>query len=390
MRVLAARIGKLFGAALVAAAMAMPVVTVANAASSVCRQLERQLAAASNEARGKVMPARYERAIREQKRQLSIAENQASRRGCSGSIAFFGGTGGDACAQIRSSIRSMRANLAKLESASGRLSRQSTSGADKARILAKIEANRCREPKRAAKFDHVRRLPPPIDSTARRDEALLNRLFKGNLRHRQSSETNWLEPDDGRIVGGATFRTLCVRTCDGYFFPMSFSTTEDFFSRDEQACQAMCPGTEVRLYTHKAEGEESEDMVSLSGEPYSALSTAYNYRDPDITQAKGCACNAAKDFSILAGKEAEEKPVDPMDLAPPPRERPDPALDPETAMNADGGLTAEAVRKLLLSKPAVTAEAPDDDRKVRVVGPAFLPDPEEAIDLRAPAPTAVR
>ena len=79
-----------------------------------------------------------------------------------------------------------------------------------------------------------------------------------------------------------------------------------------------------------------------------------------------------------------------MDLAPPPRERPDPALDPETAMNADGGLTAEAVRKLLLSKPAVTAEAPDDDRKVRVVGPAFLPDPEEAIDLRAPAPTAVR
>lgn len=36
------------------------------------------------------------------------------------------------------------------------------------------------------------------------------------------------------------------------------------------------------------------------------------------------------------------------------------------------------------------AHQPDPDRKVRVVGPMFLPDPEAAIDLQAPAQTQVR
>ena len=96
-RVLAAGIGRLFGAALVAAALVMPFADAASAASPLCRQLERQLAAASNGAQAGARPARYARAIREQKRQLSIAQAQASRRGCSDSFLLFGGQAGDAC-----------------------------------------------------------------------------------------------------------------------------------------------------------------------------------------------------------------------------------------------------------------------------------------------------
>ena len=62
-----------------------------------------------------------------------------------------------------------------------------------------------------------------------------------------------------------------------------------------------------------------------------------------------------------------------MDLAPPPRARPDPALDPETAMNDEGGLTVESLRQLLQSKAAASAGTPAETPKVRVVGPAFLP-----------------
>lgn len=40
-------------------------------------------------------------------------------------------------------------------------------------------------------------------------------------------------------------------------------------------------------------------------------------------------------------------------------------------------------------EPAVPHQ-PDPDKKVRVVGPTFLPDPEAAIDLQAPAPRQVR
>src|SRR5262249_30316969 len=49
---------------------------------------------------------------------------------------------------------------------------------------------------------------------------------------------------------GGTFRTVCVRTCDGFYFPISYSTSPDRFRDDEQACQRMCPATEVALYTY--------------------------------------------------------------------------------------------------------------------------------------------
>ena len=39
-------------------------------------------------------------------------------------------------------------------------------------------------------------------------------------------------------------------------------------------------------------------------------------------------------------------------------------------------------------KPEATGDLAE--RKVRVVGPAYLPDPVEAIDLRAPAQTAIQ
>jgi hypothetical protein len=65
-----------------------------------------------------------------------------------------------------------------------------------------------------------------------------------------------------------------------------------------------------------------------------------------------------------------------------PAARPDPAADPETQANAEGGLDAATIRRLAAAK----REKPED-RKVRVVGPKFLPDPSAAIDLQAPAPT---
>ena len=38
----------------------------------------------------------------------------------------------------------------------------------------------------------------------------------------------------------ATYRTICVRLCDGYFFPVSFSTLPNHFPRDADICQQKC------------------------------------------------------------------------------------------------------------------------------------------------------
>ena len=77
---------------------------------------------------------------------------------------------------------------------------------------------------------------------------------------------------------GGTFRTICVRSCDGYYFPISFATTPDHFRDDEQTCQRMCPAAEVQLYTYHNPGEDVTQAVSLNGRLYTELPTAFQYR----------------------------------------------------------------------------------------------------------------
>ncbi|MEQ9572392.1 MAG: hypothetical protein RLN95_09980, partial [Nitratireductor sp.] len=91
----------------------------------------------------------------------------------------------------------------------------------------------------------------------------------------------------------------------------------------------------------------------------------------------------------------EDAPAAAEPVLPVPLPRPDPAADPETLANQAGGLDEAMIRTVL--KPAEPAPQPlsedtgeDGERKVRVVGPAFLPDPEAAIDLTAPARTQAR
>jgi len=88
---------------------------------------------------------------------------------------------------------------------------------------------------------------------------------------------------------GSTFRTICVRTCDGYYYPISFATSSDRFREDEQTCQRMCPAAEVNLYTYHNPGEEVAQAVSLNGRLYTELPTAFSYR-----KALNPACSCRK------------------------------------------------------------------------------------------------
>lgn len=89
-----------------------------------------------------------------------------------------------------------------------------------------------------------------------------------------------------------TFRTLCVRTCDGYYWPVSFSTITDNFRNDALACEQSCPKAEVELYYHPMPDGRPEDMKSLAhGGAYTALPTAFRYRR-EVTE--GCTCGAVE------------------------------------------------------------------------------------------------
>jgi hypothetical protein len=84
---------------------------------------------------------------------------------------------------------------------------------------------------------------------------------------------------------GTTYRTLCVRLCDGYYWPISHSVTRGRFHQDADACRSSC-GSEAGLFYQPSDGDVS-DMVDLSGRSYSALPHAYLYRR---TLVEGCRC----------------------------------------------------------------------------------------------------
>ncbi len=88
------------------------------------------------------------------------------------------------------------------------------------------------------------------------------------------------------ILPFATYRTMCVRTCDGFYYPVSFSTLPSRFGLDEAVCKNKCAAP-AELFVYKNPGETIEQMISLNGEPYSSAPFAFKYRKEYV---KGCSC----------------------------------------------------------------------------------------------------
>jgi len=344
-------------------AIAAAVLTVAapraDAASSVCRALEAKLAAASTGSRDTAESQKWRNAARKQRSEIAKAQSR-----CGGGFLLFGGGREPGC---NDTIRRMQRNLDQLERRADQLSGRS--GPGRSTILAALEQNGCRGGTREL-----------LVQKRNQNRDIISQIFGGGLPRGSLDEDanrktiratlNPNNPNSVTISGVGTYRTLCVRTCDGYFFPISFSTRKEMFDRDQVACEAACPGTEVKLYVHEIPEQETEDMVSVSGEPYAKLATAWNFQQVGYKRAPTCACGAPKGYTVVAGDKTVKAP--PPSEIPLPNPRPDPdAVAEEPPPPAERDYAAA-------------------DRKVRVVGPTFLPDPEEALDLRAPAQKAVQ
>lgn len=103
----------------------------------------------------------------------------------------------------------------------------------------------------------------------------------------------------------ATYRTVCVRLCDGYFFPVSFSTLPNHFQRDSDACQAKCAAP-VELYYHQNPGADMKQAVSAkSNTNYSSLKTAFRYQKEFV---HGCSCKEAE-YQPGAGERRADVPA---------------------------------------------------------------------------------
>jgi hypothetical protein len=365
----------------------------ANAASWECRALEIQINAAprgQSTSRISAQAGKYSKAIAAQSVQINKAKAQVRALGCSGSIITIGGGGKAACAKINGAIKSMNANMSKLKAQYARLTTGGGTVSSREVLKARYDDAGCGTPDDALKAKTKKERKAEIvamlgEAKAKREERQLS--IEGN-------------EIPGLSFSGDTFRTLCVRKCDGYYFPISFSTTKGNFKRDTVACESMCPGTEVELFMHKVPEEESEDMVSQKGEPYKAMSYAFAYRQEGSTKDPACRCQALQGVGILNNGTAgstgiasiDGKPVETpdafetADTVPVPTPRADIIFDRESVADAAGDLTDEDIIAVFEPQVAET----NADGSIRVVGPVFLPDPSGAIELKVPVRPLVR
>lgn len=88
-------------------------------------------------------------------------------------------------------------------------------------------------------------------------------------------------------------RTVCVRACDGYFFPIANLKKESEIAVQQATCTKLCPGAQARLFVLPAGSDKIEDaMAARGGEAYAALLARVNGSDAK-SQSCGCQMNAS-------------------------------------------------------------------------------------------------
>lgn len=351
-------------------------ITSADAASAICRKLESQLARAGSGSN----VTRVDRTLIRQRQELNKAQRQLRAANCN----FFNGS--SQCSSIRAVISKMERNMVTLgNQAQG-------GGGNRARILAAIDANGCRNaPQRdmiargrnresqgvlSSFFGETRSVVTQQPDARRpwlvrqpRSTPSIIEPRQTEFRNRDANERR-RDADEARrsvgtLFGAGTYQTICVRKSDGYYFPMSPSSYRRDFARDQNNCQAMCPEAEMSVYYKRLDDDETDAMVSIdSGLPYKALKTAYAYRQNPLVVG----CGGDRRAAMLASR-----PAATVDF-----EFPVPSPKPDS----------DNTIPLWLGSPDAAIETPaPEERTVRVVGPTFLPDQSTEAGLPVQAPT---
>jgi len=336
------------------------------AAASVCDSLRVQLANLPKVVADTGSARKYAGAIARQNIQLRKARSDQRRLGCSaGSIVVIGGANADACATLSSVIGKMERNLQILDKKRRDFSSGGSPDGRRSRLLSLLETKGCNDRPEilpAAATETLRTLDDtrtlPLGASPDGSGMLELRSLGGNAGH-------------------GNLRTVCVRTCDGGFFPISSGATPLDFRRDQKVCAMMCPQTETQLfYQSMTNGQETEQMTStVTGRPYAELANAFAYRTRDRAKAGSCGCNLTAYYQEMIRREK--------------------AARGENDGNAgignqqeDGSVTTIPKKDEAEARtPAKVEERVYDpaNSKVRTVGPAFLPENESAIDLGRPA-----
>jgi hypothetical protein len=232
--------------------------------------------------------------------ELSRTINYARQFGCDRGRLFAGAP--PECSQLNARINQLQSQYSQLQGQA-----QPDGNAERRAQLAGLIDTNCQG-------RGVYQTPPPlpVGASPRQQQPRRERTFFEALFGIEPSRETPLEPIDSTLPEldpnappeekGIRFGAgmpVCVRTCDGYFFPLSNSPG----GRENQAemCAALCPSAEMQVFYMSGNGN-IDSAVGRGGQSYSSLPNAGKYtRSFDPT----CGCRKQGESWIVALRDAE-------------------------------------------------------------------------------------
>jgi Protein of unknown function (DUF2865) len=253
------------GALLIAALASFPAGALAQ--STTCQALRAQLASLGHG--GNARAAAFANAAQKQVDEMQRTAAYARRIGCDSSRFFiFGSDPPPQCGDLMNRLGRMQANLANLRSQADMLADGPSAAAQRYQLQNAIR-----------QYCDVPNQPEDADASADLDPG------KAGAQGDAASAGS----QDQALPPG---KPVCVRTCDGYFFPLA-GLGQRGQNAATQLCQAQCPGAETELFS-MSEGDDITKAVGPGGKSYTELPNALRYQKATV---QGCSCRRSSDES---------------------------------------------------------------------------------------------
>ncbi len=250
--------------------------TAGHAQNADCDRIRAQIAYIDQNGGGGSRAGQYASAAARQQAELERTSNYARSLGCDrGAFSFFGTSPAPPqCNGLNARIQAMQANLGKLQGMAG-------GGGSRQDLVARYNAY-CRNQPRGF-FDS---------------------LF-GNSNDSQTDIPLEAPPptDDQTPRGGS--QAICVRTCDGGFFPLNYSARNGNLGTLGELCTALCPNTEVSLYTRNPDNDVGT-ALGADGTPYRDLQNAFKFQK---SYDSNCTCKAKGESWVQALSQSDAEHV---------------------------------------------------------------------------------
>ena len=261
---------------------------------------------------------------------------------------MFGSDPPPQCGEVNAQISRMEANLADL---------QARAGGGAGDLVARYNAECLHAPSGPgnvfeALFGGLARLAAPQDQEPQTDAR-----FEDRGEAPRNEQPGQPGEKGGGVQAHAGSYAVCVRTCDGSFFPVSYSGAGSRADSLEDVCRALCPNADMALYSFPF-GGTIEEAESPSGEPYANLPNASKFEkafDPSCScRRKGQSwADALADAEARYGHQKHDILVTPEKSA----EMARPIIDPKAKPTPDSKVKPAAPNASVVAGPSA-APAP--------------------------------